>query len=329
MKRTRICELLGIEYPIIQAPMNWLCGAELVAAVSNAGALGTLGPNAGAKTITTDVVETGERLRSQIRKVKSLTNKPFAVNVTVGSESNFSDREFSKQSVGVILEEGVPAVCVSVGGPQVYTKVLKEAGIKVLHAVSNARYARRAEEEGVDAVIAEGFEAGGYKGFDELPTMVLIPLVADAVKIPIVAGGGIVDARSVAAALVLGADAVYMGTRFFATKESDAHPKAKELIVQAKDTDTVSVRKQHMMLRALKNDYTTKALEILARPNAMEELAKFDAEHSIMKGTFLGDVQGSMVPSGAGAGLISDIPSAAEVIQNIVKVMDTVLERLK
>lgn len=326
MKKTRICELLGVEYPIIQAPMIWICGAELVAAVSNAGGMGTLGPNAGVKTISTDVAETGERLRSQIRKVKSLTDKPFAVNVTVGFGA---DREFSKQCVGVILEEGVPAVCVSVGGPQAYTRVLKEAGIKVLHAVSNARYARRAEEEGVDAVIAEGFEGGGYKGFDELTTMVLVPLVADAVKIPVVAGGGIADARSVTAALALGAEGVYMGTRFFATAESDAHPRAKELIVQAGDTDTISVRKPRMMLRALKNDYTAKALEILARPNATEELAKFDAEHSLIKALVLGDAQGSELPLGACAALINNISSAAEVIQEIVKDMDAVLETFK
>ncbi|MFC1994668.1 NAD(P)H-dependent flavin oxidoreductase [Chloroflexota bacterium] len=326
MKKTRICELLGIEYPIIQAPMTWICGAELTAAVSNAGGLGTLGPNAGAKTVTTDVVETGERLRSQIRKVKSLTDKPFAINVTVGFGA---DKEFSKQCVGVILEEGVPAACVSVGGPQAYTKVLKEAGIKVLHAVSTARYARKAEEEGVDAVIAEGFEGGGHKGFDELTTMVLIPMVADAVKIPVVAGGGIADARGVVAALALGADGVYMGTRFFATKESDADPKAKELIVQAGDTSTISVRKQNMMLRALKNDYTAEALEMLAGPNTAEEMTKFYAEHSILKGIVLGDAEGSEFPCGACAGLINNIPFAAEVIQDIVNEMDAVVESFK
>ena len=325
MKKTRICELLGIEHPIIQAPMAWICGAELVAAVSNAGGLGTLAHNAGTKTATRDVVETGERLRSQIRKVKSLTDKPFAINVEVGFGA---DQEFGKQCVSVILEEGVAAVCVTVGSPQAYTRVLKEAGIKVLHAVSNARHARRAEEEGVDAVIAEGFEGGGYKGFDELTTLVLVPLVADAVKIPVVAGGGIADARGAVAALALGADGIYMGTRFFATKESDADPKAKELIVQAGDTSTVSVRKEKMMLRALKNDYTTKALEILAGPNATEELRKFDAEHLIVNSIVLGDTDGQF-PCGACAGLINSIPSAAEVVRDIVKGIDAVLERFK
>lgn len=315
MKKTRICELLSIEYPIIQAPMAWICGPNLVAAVSNAGGLGTLGPNAGAKTITTDIVETGARLRSQIKKVKGLTDKPFAVNITVG----FGDaREFSKECVRVILEEGVPAVCVSVGGPQAYTKALKEAGIKVLHAVSNAKYARKAEEEGVDAVIAEGYEGGGFKGFDELTTMVLVPLVVDAVKIPVVAAGGIADARGFAAALALGAEGVYMGTRFIATEECDAHPKVKEKIVQAGDTDTVNIRKQRMMQRALKNDYTAKALEILAKPNGMEELDKFDAEHPYMKALVLGEVDHSSLPCGACAGLINSVCSAAEVIQEIV-----------
>jgi enoyl-[acyl-carrier protein] reductase II len=330
MLRTRLCELLGIQYPIVQAPMTWITGADLAAAVSNAGGLGTIGPNAGAKSVTTDVVETGERLRSQIKKAKNLTNKPFAVNVTIGSRGKPEFMEFSKQCVKVILEEEVPVVISSVGGPQVYTKVLKEAGTKVLHAVSNVRYARRAEAEGVDGLVVQGVEGGGFKGLEELTTMVLVPMVADAVNIPIVAAGGIADGRGMIAALALGAEGIYMGTRFFATKECDADPKAKEMIAQAGDMDTANVRipNMGMMVRALRNEYTEKALEILAGPNP-EEYTKYENEHSILKGVVLGDRLGSLFPCGACAGMIASVPSAREVIESIVKDVKIVSQKFK
>ena len=224
MIKNRIGELLGIRYPLIQAPMNWSSGAELAAAVSNAGALGTLGPNAGAESITDDVELTGERLREQIRKVRELTGKPFAVNIPIGIGEGL---KYSKKCVEVVLEEAVPVVITSVGGPDVYTTILQEEGIKVFHAISTARHARKAEESGVDAVVCEGFEAGGHKGFTELTTLVLTPLVADTVKIPVITGGGIGDARGILAALALGADAVYMGTRFMATKGIRKSPEGE------------------------------------------------------------------------------------------------------
>lgn len=229
MGNNRLCELPGIRYPIIQAPMNWVSGTDLAAAVSNAGGLGTLGPNAGADTITADIELTAQRLRSQIRKVKEHTEKPFAVNIAVGVGE---ERKYSQRCVEVALAEAIPVAIVSVGSPDVYTKVLKNAGVKVLHAVSTLRHAKKAEEQGVDAVICEGFEAGGHKGFTELTTFVLIPMVADSVKIPVVAGGGIADARGFPAALVLGAEGAYMGTRFMATHESNAHHKVKEAVVK-------------------------------------------------------------------------------------------------
>lgn len=181
MGKNRICELLGIRYPIIQAPMNWVSGADLVAAVSSAGGLGTLGPNAGADHITEDVGLTGERMRAQIRKVRKRTQEPFAVNIVVGFGE---DVRYSRKMVDVIVEERVPVAIVSVGRPDVYTQELKDAGIKVLHAVSTPRHAKKAEKAGVDAVICEGYEAGGHKGFTELTTLVLTPMVADAVNIP-------------------------------------------------------------------------------------------------------------------------------------------------
>ncbi len=162
MGKNRICELLKIRYPIIQAPMNWVSGADLVAAVSNAGGLGTLGPNSGSEDLTLDVDLTGERMRTQIKKVKSLTNAPFAVNVVAGFGEALT---FSKKVVDVVIEEEVPVAIVSVGRPDTYTRVLKDAGLKVLHAISTARHGKKAQQAGVDAVICEGSEAGGHKGF--------------------------------------------------------------------------------------------------------------------------------------------------------------------
>lgn len=326
MGKNRLCELLGIRSPIIQAPMNWVSGAELTAAVSSAGGLGTLGPNAGAKTITADVVLTSERLRSQIRKVKTLTKEPFAVNIAIGVGEG---RQYSQRCVEVALEEGIPVAIVSVGSPDVYTKVLKDAGVKVLHAISTVRHARKAEEVGVDVVICEGFEAGGSKGFTELTTFVLIPMVADAVKIPVVAGGGIADARGVLAALALGADGVYMGTRFMVTHESDAHPSVKEAVVRGEDACTVSIPKDIMLTRELKNLFTQEYLEMRAAGASSQELNEFIKKRSQYHAQALGDAERSELCCGQVAGLISGVESAAEVIQDIVNRMHPCLEELK
>ncbi len=326
MKGNRLCELLGIRYPVIQAPMNYVSGADLAAAVSNAGGLGTLGPNAGAKTITSDVELTGERLRQQIRKMRSLTKNPFAVNVAIGMGEQ---RKYSQRCVEVVIEEGAPVAIVSVGSPEVYTKVLKGAGIKVLHAISTVRHAQKAEEVGVDGVICEGYEAGGHKGFTELTTFVLVPMVADAVRIPVVAGGGIGDARGLVAALVLGADGVYMGTRFMATLESDSHPQVKEAIVRASDACTVSVPKDIMLARDLRNQFTQKYLEIKAAGAPQKELGDFLNEHSQYHAQVLGDCDGAEVCCGQVAGLIERVVSAAEAIQGIVDRIPSTLQTLQ
>ena len=326
MERNRLCELLSVRYPIIQAPMNWVSGADLATAVSNAGGLGTLGPNAGAKTITPDVALTGERLRSQIRKVKSLTNKPFAVNISIGMGD---ERKYSQRCVDVILEEGIPVCILSVGSPEVYTEVLKDAGIKVLAAVSTTRHARKAEEVGVDGVICEGYEAGGHKGLTELTTFVLVRMIADAVKIPLVAGGGIADAQGVLAALALGADGVYMGTRFMITHESDSHPSVKETVVSADDACTVSVPKEFMVARDLRNRFTEEYLEMRAAGASPKELSDFVNEHSQYHAQVLGDYEGSEIYSGQVAGLIRSVVSAADVIQDIVNGIPPALEMLQ
>jgi len=326
MIKNRIGELVGIRYPLIQAPMNWVSGAELAAAVSNAGGLGTLGPNAGVDTITEDFELTGERLREQIRKVRRLTSKPFAVNIVIGVGESM---KYSEKCVEVVIEEAVPVVITSVGGPNVYTKVLHDGGIKVFHAVSTPKHAKKAEKVGVDAVVCEGYEAGGHKGFTELTTLVLTPMVADAVKLPVITGGGISDARGVLAALALGADAVYMGTRFMATKESESHQNVKDAIVRAKDACTVSVPKDFMLARDLSNIFTNQYLEMRKSGASAESLRAFLAKDSQFSAQHLGDVENAEVHCGQVAGLIDSTPGAADVISGIIQNISSVVEEAK
>jgi NAD(P)H-dependent flavin oxidoreductase YrpB (nitropropane dioxygenase family) len=305
--------------------MNWVSGADLAAAVSNAGGLGTIGPNAGAEIITEDLGVVGERLRSQIRRVKSATTAPFAVNIAVGFGEFL---KYSQRFVDVAIEEAVPVAVVSVGKPDVYTRVLKDAGITVLHAISTPAHARKAEEIGVDAVVCEGYESGGHKGFTELTTFVLTPMVADAVTIPVVTGGGIADARGVLAALALGADGIYMGTRFMVTRESDSHSRVKEAIVKAEGACTVSLHKDFMLARDLNNAFSKKYLEMKAAGASFEELTAFLNEHSQYRAQHLGDADDAEICCGQAAGLITGVPSAGEVIESIAGRMSSLMEEV-
>lgn len=324
--KNRICELLGIRYPIIQAPMNWVSGAELVAAVSNAGGLGTLGPNAGSKDITLDVELTGERMRAQIKKIKSLTREPFAVNIVAGFGEALT---YSKKVVDVVIEEQVPVAVVSVGRPETYTQVLKDAGIKVMHAISTARHGKKAQEAGVDAVICEGFEAGGHKGFTELTTLVLTPMVADAVSIPVVTGGGIGDARGVLAALALGADGIYMGTRFMVTRESESHNNVKEAIVRSQDVCTVSVPKDFMLARDLANHFTKQYVDMKNTGASAEALNNYLNQRGQYQSQFLGEADEAEICCGQVAGLINEVPSAGEVMSEVIGNISANFENLK
>ncbi len=326
MGQNRICELLGIRYPIIQAPMNWVSGAELVAAVSEAGGLGTLGPNSGAKKITPDVELTGERMRDQIRKVRGLTRAPFAVNIVAGFGE---DLKYSKKVVEVVIEEAVPVAIVSVGRPDTYTGILKEAGIKVMHAISTARHGKKAEEVGVDAVICEGFEAGGHKGFTELTTLILTPMVADAVSVPVVTGGGIGDARGVLAALALGADGIYMGTRFMVTRESESHTRVKEAIVKGQDTCTISVPKDRMLARDLANSFTREYMQMKLAGASPEKLNNYLKQHSQYQAQQLGQADEAEICCGQVAGLITEVQSAGEVMNNVLENLSGRFEELK
>ncbi|MFC1535414.1 NAD(P)H-dependent flavin oxidoreductase [Thermodesulfobacteriota bacterium] len=325
MVKYRICELLSIRYPIIQAPMNWVAGADLAAAVSNAGGLGTLGPNAGADSITSDVEVTGERMREQIKRVQSLTDKPFAVNVAV---LHGGSTIYSQKIVQVMMEEKVPVAIVSVGRPDTYTETLKNAGIKVLHAISTATHARKAEDIGVDGVICEGYEAGGHKGLTELTTFILTPMVADAVRIPVITGGGIGDARGVMAAMALGADGVYMGTRFMVTKESESHARVKEMVIKGEEACTVTLNKGLMQARALRNSYTEKFIKMIQAGTPLEEVMEF-GQGIAYRSQRLGEVEDAEVFCGQVAGLIDSVKSAQEIVEDIVKEMITRFKDLK
>ncbi len=350
--KTRVTELLGIEYPIVQASMAWITDAVLAAAVSEAGGLGTIGPNAGCTTVTRDVVETGERLREQIRKCKQLTAKPFAVNFVVGVIG--WDRDYSDRCLEVGIEERVPVAVVSQGSPLVYTKRLKEAGIQVLHVGSTVRHARKAEEAGVDAVIVSGTEGGGHSGFDQMTTLCLVPQAADAVEIPVIAGGGIVDARGMVAAMALGAEGVYMGTRFMATEECPAHPKVKQAILEASDTGTMAIRhgspvprqddkrgdrgfveERRGSIRLLLNDFSREIIAAQGGNVSFEEVIAATAgseenpESNRTLAAFLeGNLERNTITASQGSGLIRDIPTCRDLVKRLVAGAGPVLERL-
>ncbi len=337
MLKTRICRILNIEYPIIQAPMNWISGADLVAAVSASGGLGTLGPNAGQTTPCNDEREVAERLRGQINKVRSITDKPFAVNVAVASGDA---KKFSDAYVKTVIDERVPVAIVTMGGPQIYTRELKNAGVKVIHTISTVRHGKRAEIEGVDAVVAGGYESGGHLGNEDQTTLCLVPQVVDALSIPVIAGGGITDARGLVAALALGAEAVFMGTRFLATNESDAHPNVKQAVLKATDSDLVVLCKNRGvgMSRVIKNAWSNKFYEKEISGASLEELVNLMESHimaepgylvSRMYGTFcLGDVvQGSLSVSGA-VGSINELMSAGDVVKQMMSQAKELLKNL-
>ena len=316
MKRTRICDLLGIDYPIIQGGMTWIAGAELAAAVSEAGGLGIISPNAGMEL----EADPAEHLRGLIRKAKGLTNRPFGVNFPVV--------DTPKELVDVAIDEGVRVVTTSAGNPATYTSYLKEAGVKVLHLVASVRHAEGAERRGVDAVIAEGYEAGGHNGFDELATMVLVPQVVDAVSIPVVAAGGIVDSRGVVAAFALGAEGVQMGTVFITTHECIAHQNFKETVVNAIDTGTVITGRKLGPTRGLKSQLSEKLLEMEAGGASAEEMQAFLGAFRARAGQLEGNLDEGEMYCGAGVGMIKEIVSAGEVVRRIVDGYEAVVGRL-
>ena len=317
MKKTTICYLLGIEYPIIQGGMAWIANAELAAAVSNAGGLGLISPDAG-MALNADRVE---HLRSQLRKASSLTDKPFGVNLPLPVAR-------VKELIDVVIQQRVSLVVTSMGDPMSYTYYLKDAGIKVLHVVASVKHATRAEACGVDAVIAEGCEAGGHIGFDELSTLVLVPQVVDAVKIPVIAAGGIADARGFIAALALGAEGVQMGTRFLASHQCLAHRNAKEAVVKASDMDTIVTCRKLSPRRTLRNEVTTRLTEMESAGASDHDIETFLGTGRVRKAEIDGDLVNGEVHCGAIAGMITEIVNAGEIVQSIVSASEAVLTRL-
>ena len=318
MKKTRVCELLGIEYPIIQGGMGLIANAELTAAVSNAGGLGIISPNAGEP----DWGKVADNLRNQIRKARSLTDKPFGVNFPIHQIGE--DRSL----IDIAIVEGVRVVTTGAGSPALHTHYLKEHGVTVLHVVASVRHATGAEKSGVDAVIAEGYESGGINSPDELTTFVLIPQVVDAVRIPVIAAGGICDARGFAAALALGAEGVQMGTRFIATHECIADQNYKKAIVAASDTATVITGRRLMPIRGLKNELTKEVQEKEGAGTPPQELLAILSPGLTEAAMLRGDIVHGQAMCGAGAGMIDKIVSAGDVVRSIIKGYDRIVAGL-
>lgn len=304
--KTKVTEILGIEYPIIQGGMAWVAEYHLAAAVSEAGGLGLIG----AASAPADWV------REQIREAKKLTQKPFGVNIMLISP-------YADEVAKVIVEEGVKVVTTGAGSPEKYMKMWKDAGIKVIPVVASVALAKRMERCGADALVAEGTEAGGHIG--ENTTMVIVPQVVDAVSIPVIAAGGIADGRGVAAAFMLGAGAVQMGTHFVVTSESIVHDNYKKCIIKARDIDSrVTGRSTGHPVRALRNQMTKEYLKKEQDGASFEELELLTLG-GLRKAVVEGDVINGSVMAGQIAGLVKDEMSCKELIQKLVKETDDLI----
>lgn len=298
----RIKELFNIEYPLIQAGMIWCSGWELASAVSNAGGLGIIGSG----SMYPDV------LKDQIIKCKKATDKPFAVNLPM----LYPDID---KHIETIIELGVPIVFTSAGNPKTWTKHLQSHGIKVVHVVSSLKFALKAQDAGVDAIVAEGFEAGGHNGRDETTTFCLIPMVKEQITIPLIAAGGIGTGKGMLAAMTLGADAVQIGSRFVATPESSAHQLFKETVVKAKEGDTQLTLKELTPVRLIKNDFYNKISEAYQNNATAEELQDLLGRGRAKKGMFEGDLIEGELEIGQISGLIHEIKPAKEVVDEIIQ----------
>ncbi len=308
--RTELAKLLGIQYPVIQGGMAWVAEYHLAAAVSEAGGLGIIGAaNAPA-----------EWVREQIYKTRELTEKPFGVNVMLMSP-------YAEQVAQVVAEEEVPVVTTGAGSPEKYMELWKSKSIKVIPVVASVALAKRMERCGADALVAEGCESGGHIG--ESTTMTLVPQVVDAAGVPVIAAGGIADGRGIAAAFMLGASGVQMGTRFVATKECQVHENYKEKIIKAKDIDTrVTGRSTGHPVRTLRNDMTKKYLELESKGATLEEL-EYLTLGALRKAVQEGDMKNGSVMSGQIAGLVKEELTCKELMERLVKETDEILTGAK
>lgn len=298
----KICELFNIEHPIIQAGMIWNSGWRLASAVSNAGGLGLIG----AGSMYPDV------LLEHIQKCKKATNKPFGVNVPM-LYPNITE------IMDIIVAEGVKIVFTSAGNPKTWTSWLKERGITVVHVVSNVKFAQKAEAAGVDAIVAEGFEAGGHNGREETTTFTLIPMVKEKISVPLIAAGGIATGRGMLAARVLGADAVQVGSRFVASEESSAHQSFKDVVVNAQDGDTHLTLKELAPVRLIKNKFYNDVQELYKKSPSIEEIKELLGRARAKRGMFEGDLEEGELEIGQIAGLIHDIKPAAAIVEEMLE----------
>nr|MDO8134464.1 nitronate monooxygenase [Candidatus Njordarchaeum guaymaensis] len=318
MFKTRITELFNIEYPFIGGAMHNLSRAELVAAISNAGGLGIL---------ASTTFDKPEDLRGEIRRTSQLTRKPFGVNLNLFPAMR--PRGVDKD-IDLFIDEGVEIVESSGTSPEPYVPRLKKAGIKLIHKVAGARYAGTAERIGCDAVSVVGFECGGHPGLDDVTSLILVPETVDAVKIPVVAGGGFCDSRSFLAAIALGAEGILMGTRLVATKECNIHPKIKEWIINAKDSDTTIIGKPFKLAsRVIKNKPALAAQAMEAKGATLQEVLPIISGQLGRKAWETGDVEAGVLSLGMAVGRIDKILTVKEVIDEIVNGAKQILQRLK
>lgn len=311
--KTRITDIFNIKYPIIQGGMIWASGWELASAVSNAGGLGLLGSGS----------MSPEVLRDHIRKCKANTKNPFGVNVPIMYEN-------SSQTIEVILEEKVPIVFTSAGNPSIWTNILKKEGIKVVQVVSSTKFAKKAEEAGVDAIVAEGFEAGGHNGREETTTLVLIPSVVEAVNIPVIAAGGIATGKGMYAAMALGAEGVQIGSRFLATEEASVHSLFKQKIIDTNEGDTILTMKELAPVRLLKNEFYNKLLDFYKTENITpENIKNFIGKGRPKLGMFEGDLNEGILEVGQVASLIHQIKNVKDVFDEILEEFISTQKRMQ
>lgn len=298
----RITQLFGIKYPIIQGGMIWNSGYKLASAVSNNGGLGLIG----AGSMYPDV------FREHVQKCKKATDKPFGINVPMLYPN-------IEEIMDIIVEEGVKIVFTSAGNPKTWTPFLKEHGITVVHVVSSSKFALKAQEAGVDAVVAEGFEAGGHNGREETTTFTLIPMVKSRIDIPLIAAGGIATGKGMLAAMILGADGVQMGTRFAMTEESSSHENFKQLLTRVGEGDTIVTLKELAPVRLIKNEFYQQVQQAYQNCASAEELKEVLGRARAKRGMFEGDLKEGELEIGQISGLIHEIKPVAEVIKEIVK----------
>ena len=310
--QNKITELFNIQYPIVQGGMIWVSGWRLASAVSNAGGLGLIG----AGSMYPEV------LREHIFKCKKATSKPFGVNVPLLYPN-------IEEIIQIIIEEGIKIVFTSAGNPKTHTSRLKENGITVVHVVSSVKFALKAQDAGVDAVVAEGFEAGGHNGREETTTFTLIPMVKENLKIPFLAAGGIASGRAMLAAIVLGADGVQIGSRFVASEESSAHSAFKKAITEAKDGDTFLTLKELAPVRLLKNKFSEDVLELYKSNPSKEDLLNLLGRARAKKGMFEGDLIEGELEIGQISGLIHKVKPVADIIKDFVSEFEEAISEIK